>query len=104
MKSNQSELSALRNTVQRGASRLVLLAALGLAGVLAVPQARSAASVLTSVSVGEQVLGVINPGGTATFPVTVTRTGAGLLDVVLSVSDLPAGATATFSPALLTFK
>jgi hypothetical protein len=102
MKSNQSELSTFPKAVRRGVSRLVVLASLGLAGLLAVPQAR-ASSTLASVSVGEQTVGAINPGGTATFPVTVTRTGAGRLDVDLSISGLPAGATATFSPDELTF-
>src|SRR5206468_4280066 len=91
MKLNQSELDTLQNTVRRGFSRLAMLACLGLAGLLAVPQARCS-STLTSVSVGEQVVGVIDPGGAATFPVTVTRTGAGRIDISLTVSGLPAGA------------
>jgi hypothetical protein len=46
---------------------------------------------------------MIAPGGTAVYSVTVSRVGNGDIDVYLSIAGLPAGATATFSPAMVHF-
>ena len=45
----------------------------------------------------------ISPGDSATYPVVVARTGSGELDAYLSISGLPAGATASFSPQMVSF-
>ena len=63
----------------------------------------TAASVLSSVSISAQTNGPIIPGATAYYSVTVSRTDNGNLDVYLSVSGLPAGATGYFSPAMVHF-
>jgi len=60
-------------------------------------------STLTYVAVTSQTPASINPGASATYRVMANRTGTGSLDVYCSVSGLPAGATATFSPAIITF-
>jgi len=62
-----------------------------------------AAPVLDSVAVGPQSPGPINPGETAAFTITVSRTGNGNIDVFLTISALPAGATASFSPGMVHF-
>ncbi len=62
-----------------------------------------ASPVLTSVAVGPQLPGPISPGGTAAFTVTVSRIGSGNIDVYLTISSLPAGATASFSPSMVHF-
>src|SRR6266446_5641129 len=62
-----------------------------------------ASPVLTSVAVGPQSPGPIVPGGTAAFTVTVSRIGSGNIDVYLTISGLPAGATASFSPGMVHF-
>jgi len=56
------------------------------------------APVLTSVSSGPQTPDPVQAGSNATYAVSVTRTGNGNIDVYLSATGLPAGATATFSP------
>jgi hypothetical protein len=73
--------------------------ALGLLGTGAL----HAASVLASLQIGPQTPDPIARGGTATYNVTVTRTNTGDMGVVLSIPDLPQGATATFSPGTVTF-
>jgi len=61
------------------------------------------APVLSSVAVGPESSGMIAPGGSDTYAVTVSRVGSGNLDVYLSVSGLPAGVSASFSPAMVHF-
>ncbi len=63
-----------------------------------------AKSVLTSVTIGTQSPSPINPGATAAYPITVTRTGAGRLNIDFSCSNLPPGATASFSATPFVFK
>jgi hypothetical protein len=65
----------------------------------------AAASTLVSVGVGNQN-GALTAGeaGSATYVVTVTRTGSGLLNVTLTLpTALPNGATASFDPPTLSF-
>src|SRR5436309_793511 len=62
-----------------------------------------AASVLSSVAISSQSPSAVVPGSAATYTVTVSRTDNGNLDAYLSVSGLPAGATASFSPAMVHF-
>src|SRR5881396_3861670 len=65
----------------------------------------AAASTLASVSVGSQNGALtFGTGGSATYVVTVNRTGSGGLDVSLSITTLlPAGATAILNPPKVTF-
>src|SRR2546425_1765904 len=65
----------------------------------------AAASTLASVSVSPQSGALtFGTGGSATYVVTINRTGNGSLDVSLAVtSALPAGATASFSPSTVSF-
>ncbi|MFY9583327.1 MAG: kelch repeat-containing protein, partial [Candidatus Acidiferrales bacterium] len=63
------------------------------------------ASNLVSVAVAAQT-GTLTYGtaASATYMVTVTRSGAGSLDVALSITtSLPSGATASFSPSTVSF-
>src|SRR5437867_609284 len=62
-----------------------------------------AGPVLDSVTVSPQTPASINPGSNGTYTVTVTRTGYGDIDIYLSCSTLPAGASATFSPSMIHF-
>jgi len=71
--------------------------------VLISPGNLSAASVLSSVAISAQTPSAVAPGSNATFIVTVSRTDNGNLDAYLSASGLPAGATASFSPAMVHF-
>jgi hypothetical protein len=82
--------------------RLATLLA-GLVFMLACATALASSS-LNSVTAGSQTPNPISPGASATFAITVTRTGAGKIDIDLSDSGLPAGATASFSPGRITFK
>jgi hypothetical protein len=63
-----------------------------------------AAASITSIQVSGQS-NTLNFGkaGSATYTVTVNRTGNGSLPVDLSISSLPSGVTASFSPASLSF-
>jgi hypothetical protein len=61
------------------------------------------APILIGAQTGPQTPGMIAPGGQATYTVTVTRSGSGNLDTYLSVTNLPAGVTASFSHATLHF-
>src|SRR5262245_23734001 len=77
------------------------LAAFGVSPTLADPM-------LSSVTLGTQwpvtqVPSTIHPGDSATFPVVVARTGTGNIEAYPSISGLPAGATASFSPTTLKF-
>src|SRR2546428_13752980 len=76
--------------------RMVFSSAVG--AVLALCGNALAAPVLTSVSAGPQAPDPVFPGSNATYVVTVNRTGNGNMDVYLSVSGLPAGVGAAFSP------
>jgi len=62
-----------------------------------------AGPVLSSVAVGPQLPGPISPGESAAFTVTVSRIGNGNIDVYLTISGLPAGATPSFSPGMVHF-
>src|SRR5437868_2253507 len=74
-----------------------------LAVALSVARVTLASTVLSSVVVGPQSPSSINPGSNATYNVTVARTGTGNLDIYLSCSGLPTGATAAFSPGMVHF-
>ena|SRR6185369_10509647 len=80
--------------------RLVLLVlALSLIGL-----ANSFAdSTLTYITVTTQTPATISPGDNALYTVTANRTGNGSFDVYCSVSGLPAGAAASFSPGVISF-
>jgi hypothetical protein len=80
-----------------------LVRVVSLLSVLGIPAGLLAAPVLTSVAVSAQSPASIMAGASATYTVTVTRTNNGNLDVFLSVSGLPAGATPTFSPGTVHF-
>ena len=80
-----------------------LQAALGVAGIFFCAFNTVAAPVLTAVTVGTQNPNPIQPGGNASYAVTANRTGNGNMDVYFSASGLPAGATASFTPSMLTF-
>ena len=80
-----------------------LIALAGLTILLHSPSAALAASVLSGVSVSSQSPNSVVAGGSATYTVSVSRTNNGNLDAYLTVSGLPAGVTASFSPAMLTF-
>ncbi len=81
---------------QQKKQRMVFSSAVG--AVLALCGNALAAPVLTSVSAGPQAPDPVFPGSNATYVVTVNRTGNGNMDVYLSVSGLPAGVGAAFSP------
>jgi hypothetical protein len=60
-------------------------------------------SILTGITVGTQAPAAIAPGNSATYVVTVSRAGSGRLDVDFSVMDLPTGASADFTPDVVSF-
>lgn len=64
----------------------------------------AADSHLTSVTLSPQSPSVACRGAAATNVVTVTRVESGALDVYLTATGLPVGATATFSPNPIRFK
>jgi hypothetical protein len=76
---------------------------IGVAGIFFCAFNTVAAPVLTAVTVGAQNPNPIQPGGNASYAVTATRTGNGNMDVYFSASGLPTGATASFTPSMLTF-
>jgi hypothetical protein len=63
----------------------------------------SAAPVLTAVSIGSQTPAQLTPGSPATYIVTVSRVDNGNMDVYLTAPGLPAGISASFSPAMVHF-
>jgi len=62
-----------------------------------------AGTTVGSVSVGAQAPNPVQPGSAASYPVTVTRTGTGNLDVYLTITNLPSGVTASFVPSVVHF-
>ncbi|HEY5915393.1 MAG TPA: hypothetical protein VJA21_32825 [Verrucomicrobiae bacterium] len=70
---------------------------------LAILSTAYAGPTLRSVKIGSQSPVPAAPGGKGMFPITVTRAGAGAMSVHLSVSGLPAGATAAFVPPQVNF-
>jgi aminopeptidase S len=60
-------------------------------------------STIGSVSVGSQSPGTVLPGSNASYTITVARTGSGSVDVNLTITNLPAGVTATFVPSQVSF-
>jgi len=51
------------------------------------------------IAVGAQTPPSISPGGSATYDISLSLNGSGSLDVFLSASGLPAGATPAFNPS-----
>jgi hypothetical protein len=62
-----------------------------------------AAPTLTAVAVSVQSPASIPAGSTASFTITVNRTNSGNMDVFLTISGLPNGATPSFSPSMVHF-
>ena len=58
---------------------------------------------ITTLDVGPQSPGILNPGASATFVITLTKTGSGNLEAYLSSFGLPTGAAASFSPTSVVF-
>jgi hypothetical protein len=77
-----------RNTVRIGTLALMLITG---GKLLADP-------LMTSLQLGTQSPDPINSGGTATYNITITKTNSGGMDLYLSTLNLPAGATASFTP------
>lgn len=71
--------------------------------VLACATRAWADSTVGSVSVGPQSPSPVMPGSNATYTITVDRAGTGNLDVYLSLTNLPAGVSATFVPSFVHF-
>lgn len=63
-----------------------------------VQAARAADPLMSSLDIGPQSPATICRGNSASFPLTITRTGNGNMEIYLSAPDLPPGATASFSP------
>ena len=84
--------------------QLIYLAALS-AGLLCAGIA-SADPFIINVSVGPQSPAALSAGGTATYTVSLTKTNSGSIVAYLSISNLPSGATASFStnPVLFSSK
>lgn len=82
-------------------SRLVIL--VGLALLLGRAGELMAAPTLTAVAVSAQSPASIPAGSTASYTITVTRINNGNMDVYLSISGLPVGATPSFSPSMVHF-
>ena len=80
---------------------LIYLAALGVGFLFA--SSASADPFIIRVAVGPQSPVALSPGGTATYTVSLTKTNSGSIDAYLSVSNLPSGATASFSPSPVVF-
>jgi hypothetical protein len=74
---------------------MIYLAAL--AALLLTGRSALADHFITSLIVGPQSPAPVNPGGTATYAVTLNRTNSGGLNANMTISGLPAGATASFS-------
>jgi len=71
--------------------------------ILACATRALAGSSIGSVSVGSQSPTLVTPGSNATYTVTVTRAGTGNLDVYLTITNLPAGVSASFAPSMVHF-
>lgn len=81
-------------------SRLTTL----ITGALAVAVISAKADpLLSSVGISPPIPAQIAAGGSTTYTITVARTGSGSMDINLSASGLPTGATASFSPNQVTF-
>ena len=59
---------------------------------------------ISSVVIGEQSPAMIMTGGAASYAVAVTKTNSGGVDAYLTVSGLPAGITALFTPTPIVLK
>src|SRR6185369_7846059 len=76
---------------------LVIALLLGVAG------SAVADPIVRTLTVGAQEPATASPGGQAYFPVAVTRSGTGSMNVFMSVTGLPAGATSSLVPPTVTF-
>jgi hypothetical protein len=83
-------------TKQRFAALLTLF--IGIAATTSVV----AGPTFSAISI-DPVAAATDPGGSATYTITVSRVGSGNLDVYLSISNLPAGITASFLPTMVHF-
>jgi hypothetical protein len=94
---------SLRPVRQADLNKSLLRAALGLALGLIGATSALADPTLTYVAITSQTPTFIIPGQSAAYTVTANRTGKGSMDVYCSIAGLPVGATAKFSPAVITF-
>ncbi len=76
---------------------------LTLVALLACGAPALADSTLDSISIGSQSPNPVAPGSNAAYTVTVARSGAGSIDVNLTITNLPAGVSATFVPSQVSF-
>jgi hypothetical protein len=54
--------------------------------------------IMTSLQIGQQAPDPINPGGSASYNITIVKTNSGSMVVNMSVLGLPSGVNASFSP------
>jgi hypothetical protein len=94
---------SLKRVRQTDLNKSLLRAALGLALGLVAATSALADPTLTYVAITTQTPTFISPGQSAAYTVTANRTGKGNMDVYCSIAGLPVGATAKFSPAVITF-
>src|SRR5678815_3005624 len=80
-----------------------VIAAAAFVTLLLRPDQVRADPVLAGVTVGTQAPASIAPGESAKFPMMLSKSGIGSLDAYLSISGLPAGAAAAFSPEKVSF-
>jgi hypothetical protein len=59
---------------------------------------------ISSVTVGAQSPATLAAGASATYSISLTKTNSSGIDAYLTISGLPAGATASFSPSPVIFK
>lgn len=56
-------------------------------------------TLMTSIAIGQQSSSPLCPGSSASYPITIYRSGNGNMEIDLSTAGLPTGTIATFSPS-----
>ena len=77
---------------------------IGLGTMLLLPSLVSADPFMSSVTLGSQTPANITAGDSATYSISITKTNSGGIDAYLTISGLPAGASASFSPTPIVMK